>query len=105
MFVSASPGQPDAAFLIINNPLRSKKDIQELVRKGYMVRTRADADTREARAGDLSRFHEALASGAQYISTDYYWKAPTLSTDYLVQLPDNRIVRANPLFVNLETPE
>lgn len=98
MFVPASPGKPEAAFLIINNPLRSKKDIQELVKKGYMIRTRADADTREARTGDLSRFHEALASGAQFISTDYYWKDPSLGNDYIIQMPDNKIKRVNPLF-------
>ena len=39
---------------------------------GYLVRTRSDANTTEARENDYSRFEAALESGAQIISTDYY---------------------------------
>jgi hypothetical protein len=45
--------------------------IRDLVGRGYVVRTRADADTREARADDPTRRRLALASGAQWVSTDY----------------------------------
>lgn len=86
MFVNAAQGRPEAAFLIVNDPVRSQARIQGLVRKGYMVRTRADADTVEARKGDYSRWKAALASGAQVISTDYYRAEPALGTGYEVRL-------------------
>ena len=45
--------------------------IAALVRDGYIVRTRADADTFEARTNSTERRDRALGSGAQYVSTDY----------------------------------
>ena len=39
------------------------------VKAGFVVRTRADADTVEARTNDTKRRDAALASGAQYVST------------------------------------
>ena len=54
--------------------------------KNDIVRTRADADTREARAGDTRRRDRAIASGAQLISTDYYLPATHFATDYVVRL-------------------
>ena len=47
LFVNAASGTPEAAILIGNNP--KTDNIGSLVREGYIVRTRADADTREAR--------------------------------------------------------
>ena len=58
-----------------------------------MVRTRADADTVEAREGLTQRRDRAFASGAQAISTDYYLEANPFATDYRVQ-PE---LRCNPL--------
>ena len=54
-----------------------------------LVRTRADADTREARAGDTRRRDAAFASGAHFVSTDYYLpeQAPASAPGYLVALP------------------
>ena len=54
---------------------------------GYLVRTRADADTIEARKNDYGRLKAALISGAQIISTDYCVPDPKLNTGYHVQLP------------------
>lgn len=87
MFVNAVEGKPEAAFRIVNEPKEKLEYIQYLVRSGYLVRTRADADTREARSGDYSRWQSALASGAQVISTDYYRADPELKTGYHVVLP------------------
>ena len=71
--------------------------IRRAVRLGYVVRTRADEDTREARSGDMRRARRALASGAQWVSTDY--PAPGIAarfgTDYVVRLP--RPARCNPV--------
>ena len=47
LFTNAEPGEPDAAFIERNDGPAA--DITALVRKGYLVRTRTDADTKEAR--------------------------------------------------------
>ncbi len=98
MFILAEPGIPEAAFLIINDPVRDGARIKELVRKGYLVRTRADAGTWEARKGDYSRLDAALASGAQYISTDYYVPDGRFHTGFQVSLPNGEVARCNPVF-------
>lgn len=71
MFVSAEPGTPEAAFVKMNDPLANRETIRDLVARGYLVRTLADADTVEARTGSTARRDAALASGAQFVSTDY----------------------------------
>jgi hypothetical protein len=86
IFVNATEGRPEAAFRIVNEPIQDWAYIQYLVRSGYYVRTRADADTMEARRGDYTRFRDALVSGAQVISTDYYVPDPKLGTNYVVKL-------------------
>jgi len=99
VFTNARPGQGDAAFVKVNDP-RGKVDgrpIPDLVRAGYVVRTRADSNTREAREEDTSTRDAALRSGAQWVSTDY--PAPGYSdrfgTDYAVDL--GRPARCNPV--------
>lgn len=72
LFVNSKEGNPEAAFRIINNPIKDFEYIKELVAKGYMIRTRADAGTKESRTNDYTRFQKAMTSGAQVISTDYY---------------------------------
>ena len=49
----------------------AEPEIKAAVAAGYIVRTRADIDTVEARNNDTARREAALASGAQVISTDY----------------------------------
>ena len=72
MFTNSTPGQPDAAFIKENDPTGANQArIADEVRRGYVVRTRADADTRQARTGDTTMRDAALASGAQWVSTDY----------------------------------
>lgn len=86
MFVSVPSNHSAAGFRKINDPVRRFREIQDSVRKGLIVRTRSDSETREARSGDTMRREKALASGAQYISTDYPVRDPRL-TDYEVKLP------------------
>lgn len=95
MFANLPEGEAGSAILIINDPLADLERIQRLVRQGYIVRTRADADTREARTGDTMRREAALASGAQLVSTDYYEPASHFGTDYVVAVPGG--MRCNPL--------
>ncbi len=98
MFVNAPVGTPEAAFLIINDPVKDFGKIQDLVKKGYLVRTRADAGTWEARRNDLTRFEKALESGAQFISTDYYSPDSSLGTGYQVRFENDKVALCNPLF-------
>jgi calcium-dependent phosphoinositide phospholipase C len=95
MFTNVAEDHPAAAIMIINDPIAEQARISQLVQQGFMVRTRADADTVEARQGDTSRRDAAFASGAQAISTDYYLGANPFGTDYSVALPGG--VRCNPL--------
>lgn len=62
---------PDAAVFKFNDPLADGAAITAAVRAGFLVRTRADADGVEARAGDGRRRDAALASGATWVSTDF----------------------------------
>ena len=58
---------------------------------------KADANTEQARSGDIKRRDAALASGAQFVSTDYPAPDPALGTGYFVQLPGGSPVRCNPI--------
>ncbi len=97
MFTSSPPGSPEAAFVKLNNPVANGDQISALVADGYIVRTRADADTVEARFGLTARREAALASGAQFVSTDYPESDPDFGTGYLVDLPGDDIARCNPV--------
>jgi len=88
---------PEAAILVMNEPHEDEALIRERVAMGFIVRTRADADTREARTGDTNRREAALASGAQYISTDYIWPDPRFAPGYTARLPGNAAARCNPV--------
>jgi Phosphoinositide phospholipase C, Ca2+-dependent len=66
----------EAAWFNMQDPGADAALIARRVRAGYIVRTRADAGTVEARRHDLTRLRAAVASGAQVISTDYYAGAP-----------------------------
>lgn len=93
LFVNSPEGKPEAAFRIINNPIKDFDYIQKLVSKGYMVRTRADAGTKEARTEDYSRFEKAKASGAQVISTDYYVPTQLFPSQFQVIFKDGSYER------------
>ena len=95
IFTNAEPGQPDCAFTEENEG--SGEEIAALVRKGYLVRTRTDEDTKQARTNDTSRREIALASGAQLLSTDYPSAEPSQWTGYSVGLPGGAIARCNPV--------
>jgi hypothetical protein len=100
LFVNAEPGTPEAAICIMNNAKRDTESIKNLVKKGYIVRTRADSDTQEARANDKSSFEAALQSGAQIITTDYYKKSTHFNSPYTISFEGDKYLRENPLFVD-----
>lgn len=96
MFVYSSPGTPEAAFVIMNNAAQVTQ-IQNRVRQGYIVRTRADDGTDEAREGNYTDMYNSFSSGAQIISTDYYRADPRAGTtgwtDYRVRFPNGELAR------------
>jgi hypothetical protein len=97
MFVnSIDTGADHAAYFTINDPQAAFDRIQAAVIQGFIVRTRADANTLEARQNSTARREAAFASGAQYISTDYY--VPRLDfSSYQVRLPNDNAARCNPV--------
>ena len=95
IFTNAEPGEPDCAFIEENDGTQA--EIAALVRKGYLVRTRTDADTKEARSNSTAQRESALASGAQLLSTDYPASEPATWTGYSVSLPDREVARCNPV--------
>ncbi len=97
LFTSTRPGSPEAAFVKINEAVTDGAQITQLVAEGFLVRTRADVDTAEARTGDVTRRDAALASGAQCVSTDYPGPSPDFGTGYAVRLPEGPPARCNPV--------
>lgn len=95
----AWPNQPEtsdiAGYMTLNDPVREGARIRAAVSANLIVRTRADADTWEARRNDVARREAAFASGAHYVSTDYMTPRSEWS-DYSVSLPEGA-ARCNPV--------
>ncbi len=97
MFTNSVRGEPEAAWFNVNNALNDGDTIRELVADGYMVRTRADADTVQAREDDYSLQEAAFASGGQFVSTDYVVPNPDFGTTYSAAVPGGYVGRCNPI--------
>jgi len=97
LFTDGDPGDPDAAFIKLNDAIGGASVIPDLVQAGYVVRTRADADTVEARTGDVTTRDAALQGGAQWVSTDYPVPDPDFGTGYFVDIPGGNVARCNPI--------
>lgn len=97
MFPNVDEQNPHAGFFIMNDPKKDLQEIQRKVKAGFMVRTRADADTREARTRDFSRLKAAIESGAQLISTDYYLKEQSPDSSFRIILGNRKYQSCNPL--------
>jgi Phosphoinositide phospholipase C, Ca2+-dependent len=95
IFTNATPGAPDAAFTEENSG--TKAEIDALARQGYLIRTRTDDGTEEARSNDHTRAAVALSSGAQMLSTDYPSSEPAKWTGFFVGLPHGLTARCNPV--------
>ena len=94
-FVNTDEASPDAAYLTLNETADVPR-ITAAVRAGFIVRTRADADTVEARVNDTHRRDAALRSGAQYVSTDYRHPDSRFSP-YQARLPGGAVTVCNPV--------
>lgn len=97
LFTNSPEHTPEAAIMILNN---AKTDsIESMVKKGYIVRTRADANTREARNNDKTTFEAACKSGAQIITTDYYQKSTHFKSDYVISFGGNSYLKADTILI------
>jgi hypothetical protein len=96
-FTSGTPGEPDAAFVRVDDSIEDGEDLQRFAEAGYLIRTRTDSPGVHAPANDTSWRESALASGAHYLSTDYYVVDETLGTGYVVELPGGVVARCNPV--------
>jgi hypothetical protein len=97
LFADAEPGTPEAAIHIMNDAKKDQQAITALVKKGYIIRTRSDSDTKEARANDKSSFIAAEKSGAQIITTDYYIKSTHFPSNYVIAFNGGIYFRLNPV--------
>ena len=97
IFTPSSPGEDDAAFAKLNAAVDDEAKIKAAVAAHMIVRTRADADTQEARANDTRTRDAALSGGAQLVSTDYEKPDPTLQTGYTVRIPGGTPARCDPV--------
>lgn len=94
-FINTDEASPAAGYMTLNEPIELKDRIGAAVKAGLIVRTRADADTHEARSNDLGRQQAAFASGAQYVSTDYMEPDPRFGP-YETRLPGGGVARLSP---------
>jgi hypothetical protein len=97
IFTPSSPGQDDAAFAKLNDPVGDATKIKAALAAHMIVRTRADADTDEARRNDHSHQQTALRGGAQIVSTDYEQPDPKLANGYTTSIPGGTPARCNPV--------
>ncbi|MDB5467931.1 MAG: acid phosphatase, partial [Phenylobacterium sp.] len=95
MFVNVDEASPAAGYITLNEPEALAARIRAAVHAGLIVRTRADADTVEARTDNLAPQVAAFASGAQYVSTDYMRPDPRFGA-YQARLPGGGIARLSP---------
>lgn len=90
--------QPEASVFNIQDPVAEEARIDRLVRQGFIVRSRSDANTVEARMHSTKRFDAAVRAGAQIISSDYYPGAPDpLGLAFTLRLR-NGFSNRNPVF-------
>jgi hypothetical protein len=95
LFVNGRPGEPEAAF--VEQDSGKAEEIDALVKKGYLVRSRSDYNTDQGRNNDTTRRDELLGSGAQMISTDFPVSERAPWTGYTVGLPGGYAARCNPV--------
>jgi hypothetical protein len=97
LFTNSEVGRPDAAFIKLNNPVGDAQKIHDAVAAGYVVRTRADSDTHEARDNNTVPRDAAISGGAQWVSTDFEVPGKAFGNPYFVSIPGGTPARCNPL--------
>jgi hypothetical protein len=97
MFVQSSITDSFGAFLLLDNAIVRQHEIQEAVKNGFIVRTRSDIETYEAKVNDKTRAVAAFASGAQVVTTDFFRPGNSYGTPYVVSIPGGKEARKNPV--------
>ncbi|SDJ26361.1 phosphatidylinositol-specific phospholipase C1-like protein [Nonomuraea jiangxiensis] len=100
VFTRGNPGDADAAITMVNDPRGGNEaTIRDLVKRGYIVRTRSDEPLKTITEKDFARVQTALASGAQMVTTDFPSVGMTAryDSDFVAELPDGGPVRCNPV--------
>lgn len=108
LFTDSAPGTPSSAFMKRNDPRGTNTAaIADLVRRGYFVRTRSDVPMSTVLRGDQEMRTNALASGAQLVSTDFpvAGMATRWNSDFFVSLPGDAAVRCNPANAPVTCPQ
>ncbi|WP_032096188.1 MULTISPECIES: Ca2+-dependent phosphoinositide-specific phospholipase C [unclassified Alteromonas] len=96
MFLSVPEHSDAAAIFIRNDPVKSQQEIQALVKDGFLVRTRADADLSATTQSLRAQRDAAFASGAQFISSDFYNQSPqSIRRGYSVSFENDCLKRFN----------
>lgn len=96
VFTYSHPGNAECAFIMQDGSVEDSTRIVELVKEGYIVRTRSDEETHECRNNDCRRREAAFKSGAQITSTDYY-KPDIRFSNFTVQWEGRHVARVNPI--------
>jgi hypothetical protein len=89
MFVTADEASPMAGIIAIDDPVKDAVRITTDVKAGFIVSTRADDQTVEARTGDTNRRDWAFSSGAQIVRTDFLLPDKKVG-NYQVSIDDPR---------------
>jgi hypothetical protein len=96
VFAHASPSDPWAAIAILNDPIGQAGAIAEALAANMIVRTRADGNPGEViTTGDTTQREAAIASGAQFVTTDF--PAKVSDTEYWVDIEGGTPSRCNPV--------
>jgi hypothetical protein len=87
LFVATDENSPLASFICIDDPVKDGLRISSDVAQGFIVKTRADEGTREARDGNTARREAAFSSGAQFVVTDFLLPDKSIGA-YQVRMTD-----------------
>lgn len=93
-FVSEPLGAPYVVVSKVDDPEGNETKIQEELRKGLLIRTRADADLDAKKDVNEKRLKAALESGAHMLSSDH---PKPRSDGYQLHIPDGMSARCNPI--------
>ncbi|MEJ8662150.1 phosphatidylinositol-specific phospholipase C1-like protein [Streptomyces sp. MS1.AVA.4] len=100
LFTDSAPGTPSAGFMKRNDPRGTNAaEIADLVKRGYIVRTRSDVPMSTVLNRDTTMRELALGSGAQIVSTDFpaAGMSARYDRDFFVSLPGPDAARCNPV--------
>ncbi|KAF2845224.1 hypothetical protein T440DRAFT_435077 [Plenodomus tracheiphilus IPT5] len=100
VFTNSLEGSPDGAIIKHNEPRgNDRAEIQRLVRKGYIVRTRADVPMGTVLNRTTEMRDSAFESGAQVVSTDFpaWGMSARWGWDYAARLKGGKAARCNPV--------